>query len=361
MTRGALVLWVGVFSVIFLRRHLHHFQWLSLVTVMLGVSIVGLSGTILKKADSASKQSFSAAAMLLAASPSAKAMNLSLSTQITAVNPGRIFLKMLGKSDEELPEAVIALLGVLLILFAQLFTAGQFVLEEKIMSHHHVDPLLAVGCEGIFGLCTMLIAMPLLHIFYGSTAAGAGGYFDMRTGWEQMVSTPAILWSSVAIAISIALFNGCGLSVTQAISATARSTIDTCRTLGIWVVSLLLGWEVLGPVSGTLQTLGFACLVYGTLVFNGIVRPPKPLQAQPRAGGRNSSRNRSRSRSRGRHRSRTRSTPRATAGTATDTVETNGFSQSDIRNTDRPTSSEDFEAGQQERRHNRRSTLSDSW
>lgn len=28
MTRGALVLWVGIFSVIFLRRHLHLFQWL---------------------------------------------------------------------------------------------------------------------------------------------------------------------------------------------------------------------------------------------------------------------------------------------------------------------------------------------
>lgn len=72
MTRGALVLWVGTFSVIFLKRRLWLYQyvmlfscllverishdsispqtlrWLSLVTVMLGVCIVGLSGSLAK-------------------------------------------------------------------------------------------------------------------------------------------------------------------------------------------------------------------------------------------------------------------------------------------------------------------------
>ena len=76
MTRGALVLWVGLFSVMFLRRHLWLYQcvpflpyphpnnpwsstyeqytmcrWLSLVTVMIGVSIVGLSGSLAKATE----------------------------------------------------------------------------------------------------------------------------------------------------------------------------------------------------------------------------------------------------------------------------------------------------------------------
>jgi len=46
MTRGALVLFVGLFSVVFLKRHLHLFQWLALATVVLGVAIVGLAGAI---------------------------------------------------------------------------------------------------------------------------------------------------------------------------------------------------------------------------------------------------------------------------------------------------------------------------
>lgn len=65
-------------------------------------------------------------------------------------------------------------------------------------------------------------------------------------------------------------FNFFGLSVTRTVSATARSTIDTCRTLFIWIVSLGLGWETFK----WLQVVGFALLVYGTMLFNEIVQPP---------------------------------------------------------------------------------------
>ena len=122
----------------------------------------------------------------------------------------------------------------------------------------------------------------------------------MLTGWTQMINSPPVIWSSVASAISIALFNGCGLAVTRAISATARSTIDTCRTLGIWVGSLLLGWEVLRPLSGSLQSIGFCLLVYGTLVFNAILKPPKFVRPRGRSSSRTGGdERRTRSRSRG--------------------------------------------------------------
>ena len=65
-------------------------------------------------------------------------------------------------------------------------------------------------------------------------------------------------------------FNFFGLSVTRTVSATSRSTIDTCRTLFIWVVSLGLGWESFK----WLQIVGFALLVYSTFLCNGIVQPP---------------------------------------------------------------------------------------
>ena len=65
-------------------------------------------------------------------------------------------------------------------------------------------------------------------------------------------------------------FNFFGISVTRSVSATARSTIDTCRTLFIWLVSLGLGWETFK----WLQVLGFVLLVYFTFLFNGIVQPP---------------------------------------------------------------------------------------
>jgi hypothetical protein len=65
-------------------------------------------------------------------------------------------------------------------------------------------------------------------------------------------------------------YNFFGLSVTRNVSATSRSTIDTSRTLFIWIVSVFLGWETFK----WLQVLGFVLLVYGTFLFNGIIRPP---------------------------------------------------------------------------------------
>jgi len=67
------------------------------------------------------------------------------------------------------------------------------------------------------------------------------------------------------------------LSVTRHVSATARSLTDTCRTLSIWIISLGLGWEKLMFPISLLQVLGFSLLVYGTFLFNNLVKPPPCL------------------------------------------------------------------------------------
>ncbi|GAA6029301.1 hypothetical protein JCM8097_003611 [Rhodosporidiobolus ruineniae] len=226
MMRGALVLWVGVFSVLFLGRTLTRAQWVSLAVCMLGVAVVGAASLIGNEAN---------------------------------------------KPETEAAEGSVSpLVGVGLILVAQIFTATQFVVEERIMEHHAVEPLAAAGWEGFFGLLTTSVALLVAYRFYGSTPAGEGGYFDIKAGWHQIVDHPAVLWSSFVIMVSIALFNFCGLAVTRTVSATARSTIDTCRTIGIWAVSLFLGWERFI----FLQVIGFALLVYGTFVYNGVTSFP---------------------------------------------------------------------------------------
>jgi len=147
---------------------------------------------------------------------------------------------------------------------AQIFTASQFVLEESIMSKYSIDPIRCVGFEGIFGFMVTLIGMGVLHGAIGT------GYFNAREAFYQVFHNRNIAVSSILIMISIGGFNFFGLSVTRVISATSRSTIDTCRTLFIWMVSLGLGWETFK----WLQVVGFALLVYGTGLFNEIINPP---------------------------------------------------------------------------------------
>ncbi|KAH7350414.1 integral membrane protein-like protein [Pyrenochaeta sp. MPI-SDFR-AT-0127] len=232
MTRGALVLFVGLFSVWFLKRHLGLYKWFSLFVVVFGVAIVGLAGAI---------------------TPDDKA------------TPGHQSLHD-GSFDaqKQRSQAAMTIIGVLLIAGAQIFTATQFVLEERIMEKYAMEPIRVVGWEGIFGFVVTLIGMVILHFSIGT------GYFNAREGLYQMTHSRAIAVSSILIMISIGGFNFFGLSVTRTVSATSRSTIDTCRTLFIWIVSLGLGWETFK----WLQVLGFALLVYGTFLFNDLIRPP---------------------------------------------------------------------------------------
>lgn len=165
MTRGALVLFVGLFSVMFLRRHLHLFQWLSLVGVVLGVAVVGLSGVI---------------------SPDVK----------TSVS-------VLGTANSGLSESAKAIIGVALIAGAQIFTATQFVLEEWILENSPVEPIKAVGWEGIFGFIVTLLGMVIMHFSVGRTEAGKYGYFDMAEGWRQMTQNRNVGITSILIMFSI--------------------------------------------------------------------------------------------------------------------------------------------------------------
>ena len=248
MTRGALVLFVGLFSVIFLHRKLYLYQWSALIIVVLGVAIVGLAGAIAPNPQAQPEPSSMVHAGLLLAR-----------TTVEDV-----------KTTARSVEALWTIIGVLMIALAQIFTATQFVLEEWILEQYALEPLKVVGWEGVFGFIVTVIGMIILHLVVGRTEQGRNGYFDAEEGWREITHNRAIAVSSVLIMISIGGFNFFGLSVTRTVSATARSTIDTCRTLFIWIVSLGLGWETFK----WLQILGFALLVYGTFLFNDIVRPP---------------------------------------------------------------------------------------
>ena len=65
-------------------------------------------------------------------------------------------------------------------------------------------------------------------------------------------------------------YNACGISVTKYASAAQRSTIDTGRTVTIWLVSLAIGLEPFVP----LQIPGFILLTFGTLLYNEIIVLP---------------------------------------------------------------------------------------
>src|SRR4051812_23106758 len=105
MLRGAVVLFTGSFSVLFLRRHLYAYHWFSLFLVVLGVTIVGLSSIFFP-------------------------VSSKIETDIdSSIDPTRSFIIMDSNNIRtgEDSTAVGAFVGVFFVIFAQVFTASQFV------------------------------------------------------------------------------------------------------------------------------------------------------------------------------------------------------------------------------------------
>jgi len=173
--------------------------------------------------------------------------------------------------SESTPTSV---LGVLLLIVSQCFTGLQFISEEKILGGYYLDPLLVVGLEGFWGCLYFIILLPIFqHIKCDGPLCHNGYLEDSITAFKEFGEHPELIAMSLGIIVSIGCFNATGVAVTKFASAAQRSTVDTCRTLLIWVISLMLKWEKFYWQ----ELIGFMLLVGGTLVYNEIVILPCEL------------------------------------------------------------------------------------
>lgn len=93
---------------------------------------------------------------------------------------------------------------------------------------------------------------------------------DLPDGLVQIKNSGQLVMALLGTVISIAFFNFAGISVTKEISATTRMVLDSVRTLVIWVIALLLGWQAFQ----WLQVVGFAALLFGMCVYNNVLGHP---------------------------------------------------------------------------------------
>mmetsp|Transcript_124971 Transcript_124971/g.389038 ORF Transcript_124971/g.389038 Transcript_124971/m.389038 type:complete len:304 (+) Transcript_124971:223-1134(+) len=232
MTRGAIVIFTCLFSVVFLRRRQHGFHIVGVFMVFAGITLVSLSTLV---------------------NPSAA----------TAATPAA------GGAKEQLAQYSARLAGIALCVGAQVFQASMLVYEEKIMSHYSIPPLQVVGMEGTCGIFVGVLLLGVLN---------ATSVENTPAALYQMTHSAPLMAAVLGSIVSIAVFNFSGVTVTQRASAVARSTIDVSRTILIWAVELLLRWNSFN----VLQLIGFAVLAVGTMIYNRLI-VVKALEPSPEA------------------------------------------------------------------------------
>lgn len=224
MLRGAVIIFTALLSVAFLGRVIKKHMWVGMFTVLLGLLVVGLADIVF------------------------------------------------GKKDKSMTNTNGIIAGDLLIIMAQVIVSVQMVYEERVIGRFNVQPLAAVGCEGLWGgLVLGLLLIPFYYIDAGSFSHTAGNRLEnAKDAFVQMGNNWKIILATVGNILSIAFFNFAGISVTRELSATTRMVLDSVRTLVIWAVTLALGWQDFEP----LQILGFVLLVTGMALYNDIIIMP---------------------------------------------------------------------------------------
>jgi hypothetical protein len=239
MLRGSMVLFSSLFCAFILKRPHYPFMWWSVLIIMIGEVIVGVSSVC------------------------------STGAAVQGTSTGQVII------------------AILLTVAAQVVQAGQIVVEDFFMHDLVVSPVFVVGLEGMWGtILTCAIFLPATYYLPGTE--GGGIHEDTLDTFEMLKNSATIVVFVIIYVLVILCYNVTGMFVTSLTSAVVRTILEGVRTMCIWVVQVILHYGFLGSQYGNhnpdigealsvwsvMQFTGFALLFTGMLLYNKILKVP---------------------------------------------------------------------------------------
>lgn len=245
MLRGSLIIFTAVFSVIFLKNKIYRHNLLGIGSVLSGLVLVGVAA-------------FS-----------------------------KTPIEGCGDSDS----SDNAVLGFCLVIFAQIFSATQFILEENFMKKYDCPPLKAVGWEGVWGSSFYIVFLIIAQNIPCTPPVGKennfatlvcafnehGEYFveDTLFAFRQLGANGSLLFYAILYVCSIGIFNFVGITISKVLSSPARAVLDTIRTIVVWLFFIFpIVDKCHREQFQVLQLIGFIFLIIGTVIYNEILPIP---------------------------------------------------------------------------------------
>lgn len=236
MLRGSLIVFTALLSVAVLGRKLHCGRWIGVLLCTVGISVAGLANLLNSGLDEASDD--------------------------------------LGEKSGH------ALLGMSMVIVAEVVQACQVVAQEKLLKDLQLPPMKVVGYSGVWGTVVFIVAVfPACWFIPGSDNGHLEDVFDTAS----MLNNNGTLFASVMVIVFFfAGYNLSSMSVTNHLSAVHRTMFEASRTAVIWVVSLGVHYLIDSDLAfgealtiySPLQLLGFLMLFAGQLLYGGVLNMP---------------------------------------------------------------------------------------
>jgi len=227
MLRGGLTIFSSIFSIIFLKRHIHRIQWIGIAMMVFALVIVGISG-IMNDSDT----------------------NHSWSDRLK---------------------------GMAMVICGLVFQGGQLVYDEYLIKELNIPIMIVLGMEGVWGvLISLLIVCPFCLIVPGKDPSLFGGSLEnIGDSFQMLAHSTNLALIILASIFAIFGYDTSGMTVTGTLSSVHRTIYEALRPLTTWVFMLFI--TLCGSPYGEtwskwswLQLGGFVILVFSSLVFNNV-------------------------------------------------------------------------------------------
>ena len=194
------------------------------------------------------------------------------------------YISNLNSNEKNKTDFKIIFLGIILILISQMVQACQVIYEENIMKNYYIHPFQFAGYEGFYGCIFSIIIMLILQcikckpntIFCeGFCISDDKGIYRMSNfifAIKQIFNNCKIFYLIIGYIAAIAFYNSSGIALAGYTSGTARSLVDTIRTVFIWLFFMLniTKNDKIKESFSFIQFSGFIFLIMGNLIYNEI-------------------------------------------------------------------------------------------
>ncbi|EDW14062.1 solute carrier family 35 member F6 [Drosophila mojavensis] len=221
MIRGAALIFVGLFSTMYLNQTLTTRHWLAIFTMTCGI------------------------------------------VDILALDVQRV-----EYDNQTVPHTDhnAILTGDLLIIIAEVLHGFQYVYEEKHLKASDIVPIQAAGWQGFFGIIITIISAICLN-FVPSVApfneSSRGVLDDLSDLIPQLRGNTLLILALVCFTCSSAIYNCVGMSIAKFSSSANRLLADGIRVYLIWAFVIFAEWEILNLIT----LMGLLILQMGIIMY----------------------------------------------------------------------------------------------
>lgn len=165
-------------------------------------------------------------------------------------------------------------IGIGMVLLSQFFSANLYVLSERFMKRDGYHPLVLAGVQGIIGGALVFgVVCPIVNVIPGSDNGSVENYSNTI----YMMTHNVIVTALIPVYILVAMFmNWSAMAITVMQSSLHGALLANVRIISIWMVMVVLYYATSGVVGEPvnlytiLEVAGFVLVFLGTLIHNNL-------------------------------------------------------------------------------------------